>query len=568
MRETLRRFRTLRRLVRWYRGRTSAYPRWSALLGPDWDKWQSCAQRAPGPSNPPSPRILLATSLGGYWAGTTLESVLGMALTLRGADVDVLLCDGILDACQRCEVRAHADPASFAQHGPQADLCGGCFKPGQRYFEELGFRVHRYSDWITPEELGQHTALARDLTVEQIRAHQLDGVPTGEHALAGALRFFARGDLESEPTGDAVLRRYFRAALTTATVSRRLFAEHDYTATAFHHGIYVPQGIIGAVARAVGLRVVNWTPAYRKQCFIFSHDDTYHHTLLDEPTSEWESIPFGDEERDALLTYLDSRRRGTEDWIWFHNRPREALESITREAKIPLDKPVIGLLTNVIWDAQLHYAANAFESMMHWVLETIDHFASRPDLHLVIRVHPAEIRGTLPSRQRVVDEVERAFPVLPANVSIVPPESEVSTYALLDQCNAALIYGTKTGVELAATGKPVIVAGEAWVRGKGFTYDAASREEYAELLTQLPLDPLDEERLERARRYAYHIFFRRMIPIEFMEATAGDPPYRPAVGSLAELEPGSSRGLDVVCDGILTGTSFCYPAEELGWVRS
>jgi len=185
----------------------------------------------------------------------------------------------------------------------------------------------------------------------------------------------------------------------------------------------------------------------------------------------------------------------------------------------------------------------------------------------VIRVHPAEIRGTLPSRQRVEGEVRRHFPHLPDNVSLVPPESEISTYALLDRCNAALIYGTKTGVELAATGKPVIVAGEAWVRGKGFTHDASNREDYLELLSQLPLAPLDAAAVERAQRYAYHIFFRRMIPLEFMQPTGGDPPYRPDIAGLADLEPGASPGLDVVCDGILEGSSFNYPAEELGWVR-
>ena len=30
-------------------------------------------------------------------------------------------------------------------------------------------------------------------------------------------------------------------------------------------------------------------------------------------------------------------------------------------------KPVIGLLTNVFWDAQLHYRANAFKDMLDWI---------------------------------------------------------------------------------------------------------------------------------------------------------------------------------------------------------
>ena len=40
-----------------------------------------------------------------------------------------------------------------------------------------------------------------------------DGVAIGEHAYAGALRFFATGSLDEEPGAEPVLRRYLEAAL-------------------------------------------------------------------------------------------------------------------------------------------------------------------------------------------------------------------------------------------------------------------------------------------------------------------------------------------------------------------
>ena len=38
--------------------------------------------------------------------------------------------------------------------------------------------------------------------------------------------------------------------------------------------------------------LVTWNIAYRAGSFIFSHDDTYHFTLMDEPTSVWEDLPW------------------------------------------------------------------------------------------------------------------------------------------------------------------------------------------------------------------------------------------------------------------------------------
>ncbi len=559
MREVLRKSRALRRAVKWYRSKTVADPGWRKVLQRDAQEWQSALEKARN-----GPKVLLATSLGGYWAGTTLESLLALSLTLRGANVEVLLCDGVLPACQACEARAYRSLERFARRGPQADLCGNCFEPGRRIFEGLGLKVHRYTSFLTPEEAELASRLAEQIRFEDIAAYTLDRVKVGEHALAGALRFFARGDLTGEQLADPVLRRYLKAAMLTTYAARRILAGGSFECAAFHHGIYVPQGLMGEVARSLATRVVNWNPAYRKRCFVFSHGDTYHHTLLDEPTSAWEALSWDEGQESQLLGYLKSRSQGTEDWIWFHKNPLENIEAQAEEIGLDLARPYVGLLTNVIWDAQLHYPRSAFGGHMEWILETVRYFAARSDLQLVIRIHPAEVRGTLPSRQKTADELARSFPELPRNVVVIPPESRLSTYALMERANAALIYGTKTGVELAAIGIPVIVAGEAWVRGKGFTLDARSRGDYVRWLECLPLkDRMLPSAVERARKYAYHFFFRRMIPLECMEPTGGDPPYTVRVERLRELEPGRQRGLDVICDGILRGSPFIYPAEEM-----
>ncbi len=539
------------------RGRVAPPFDWQPVLRRDAAAWRAARARART-----GPRVLVGTTVGGYAAGTLVESLLAVALTLRGANVEILLCDHALSGCQQAMI-SNLRAEAIAAHGPQRKLCPACFGAGDALYRALGLRIHRLGDNVSAAERRQADACAEKIPLDAIPQFTDDGLAIGEHAYAGALRYFARGDLGDEELAEPILRRYFHAALLTTAAVKKLQQARRFEHSVFHHGLYVPQGILGQVARQEGVHVVNWAPGYRKQRFIFTHDETYHHALLAEPTSNWEDIGWNATLEKDTLDYLKSRWQGTRDWIWFHEKPQEELSAIAAQLGIDFSRPTIGMLSNVMWDAQLHYRANAFANMLEWTLSTLRYFATRPELQLLIRIHPAEIRGTIPSRQPLLAEIEKAFPQLPANVFVIPPESQTSTYAAMLPCNAILIYGTKTGVELASLGLPVIVAGEAWVRNKGLTLDASSADEYFRLLDKLPLPArLDASTTQRARKYAYHFFFRRMIPLGMFEPLTGAPPYRLNIAALDELRPGKSEGLDIVCDGILNGSEFIYPAEN------
>jgi len=545
-------WRATRLARRWYHARFDAYPNWRPLVAADPTLWPSARAAARG-----GPRVLLATAIGSYAHAITLESAVAAALTFRGAEVHALLCDGAMTACAECDASLYPNIARFVDHGPSGDLCRDCTWPAARVYAQLGLTVHRYSQWLTADDRAEARRLAGSVAFEDIRTLTVDGLAIGEHAWAGALRFFAVGSLEGQPAGEAVLRRYLEAALLTAFASQRLLRAERFSTVVLTHGIYVPWGILGEVARREGVHVVTWNVAYRKRRFIFSHDDTYHHTLMTEPRDQWEQRELTPAQDRELTKYLSSRRDGLFDWIVFHRPQRRDPEEIARQIGLDRSKPVIGLLTNVTWDAQLHYPANAFPDMLEWLVQTCEYFATRPDLQLLIRVHPAEISGFPPSRQPVLPELRTRLPQLAPNIVVVPPESDMSTYALMSLCNAAIIYGTKMGVELTSVGLPVIVAGEAWIRSKGLTRDASTPAEYFRLLAELPFrSRVDGDQLARARRYAYHFFFNRMIPLPFLDPKAGFPIYQLRLERLEELLPGASSGLDTICDGILQGRPF------------
>ena len=522
-------------------------PPWNRITGKD------LASHAP-PQMPLVRKVLIATGGAGYAAAKRVESLLAASLLTEGVEVDVLLCDGALPACFQTTLDFDSNEAKFAAHGTSKLNCITCFKPGRKTFSDVGVRVLNMGELLPGEERSRLEVLSRLTALSEIRSYSEGGVGIGEHAYAGTLRFYARASL-NDMHSEEVLRRYFLAALITHAATRRLFGDIRYDRVVLHHGIYVPQGIIADTARSFDIPTVTWHVAYRKRCFIFSHDGTYHHTLMNEPNSRWANRELSDDRRSTIESYLSSRWGGSNDQISF-SKDFSGSQKASYDF-FESDRPTVLMLTNVMWDAQLHYPANAFRTMIDWVFFTIDHFSKRSDLQLVIRVHPAEVSGTLPSRQKVAEEVTRRYTKLPENIVLIGPESPANTYELAKRSDCALIYGTKTGVELTSMGIPTIVAGEAWIRGKGVTVDVNSPENYEMELFKLPYGRrLPKDTQERALKYAYHFFFRRMIFFSSLKNTNDLRAFDFAFSDWSELGKNGDKGLGVVIRGILSGSEF------------
>lgn len=507
--------------------------------------------------------ILFCTGGGAYTSGTHIESMLSVAMQQRGYKSHVLLCDEVLPGCLQCTIDWDRDEKKFAKNGPPKMHCKTCYSSAAKMYESIGCEVHTIGSLVQREERDQIKNLVDGLSEDVIKQYTYDDIPVGEHAYAGTLRFYAKAEL-SDPYSKEILRRYLAASIISTLAIKRLCAKINFYRAVLHHGIYVPQGLFAESLIRLGIPIVTWHVAYRKETFVFSHGGTYHHTLMTEPVSEWENIEWSDHLNNEIIDYLNSRWFGTKDWIHFHRNTVFDKEKIYSEIGVRRDKPYVLALTNVMWDAQLHYPNNAFSGMLEWLKYTIKWFVENPEIQLIIRVHPAEVNGTLPSRQLVTQEIENEFGKLPDNIFIIGPNNPMSTYVIAEDCNAVIIYGTKTGVELAAKGIPVIVAGEAWIRNKGVTIDVSSPEEYKTILQTLPFKSrMNMEQQNRALKYAYHFFFRRMIPLPFLKAdNKSVKPFEFQIKSVSDLDSGVHSGLDIICDGILKQTPFIYPAEN------
>jgi len=86
---------------------------------------------------------------------------------------------------------------------------------------------------------------------------------------------------------------------------------------------------------------------------------------------------------------------------------------------------------------------------------------------------------------------------------------------------------------------------------------------FLEALDRLPFGArLDAGQTARAKKYAYHFFFRRMIPLGFIRGVEGRFETEYDLGSASDLKPGRHPGLDRICEGILNKEPFIFDGER------
>lgn len=281
------------------------------------------------------------------------------------------------------------------------------------------------------------------------------------------------------------------------------------------NGLVTELGVFYQAARHLGLDTVTYEfNDQREQVWVAQNEIV----MRQDTDSLWAAkgkTPLTPAERRQIAELEDARSsakkygKGTRFWQDVASVGGEKLR-----ASLGLDaRPVVLLATNVLGDS-LTLGRNIFTaSMAEWIGKTAQYFAARPDVQFVVRIHPGERLMKGPSSAEVIKAV---LPDLPENIRLVGPLEKVNTYDLMELAGLGLAYTTTVGMEMCLRGVPVIVAGHTHYRGRGFTYDPQTYDQYFSmldnLLKDLPARRLTPEQVETAWNYAYRFFFEFPIP--------------------------------------------------------
>jgi len=274
-------------------------------------------------------------------------------------------------------------------------------------------------------------------------------------------------------------------------------------------------GVVYRVARYLKIPAVTYEFGDQRQRIWLAQNSE---VMRQDTADLWkvrQSATLNEEQLERMRALFTARQRGAL-WENFARQWQDTPKQGAGKARAALgldERPVVLLATNVLGDS-LTLGRQVFsKSMAEWISRTVQYFAGRPEIQLVIRVHPGEV---LTHGVSMVDVVHQVLPKLPEHIHLIGPKEKVNTYDLVEVADLGLVYTTTVGMEMAMNGLPVIVAGQTHYRGRGFTHDPESWVTYFKMLGAMLETPsafrLTRAQVESAWQYAYSFFFEYPRP--------------------------------------------------------
>jgi hypothetical protein len=394
----------------------------------------------------------------------------------------------------------------------------------------LGHRVTLgylpYSDWQKPVhnfDLRRQNLYARKILAgagQFMKAISLLDIPPEKTKLPPGLEaevrevsiFDSQYTLQVEqiaPTEPVFIMRQERNHLAAAAAYSWL-KKNPQDVVIVPNGTIQELGVVYRVARHLSIPAITYEFGEQRERIWLGQNSEIMRQDTDALWKSRRKRPLNNEQR-ARIEALYRAREGGQRWenfarLWQGISPQGS-ETIRKQLNLD-QRPVVMISTNVIGDS-LTLGRQAFTSgMTEWLIRVLHYFAERPEIQVVIRVHPGEIltRGT-----SVVDIVKETLPELPSHMHLVGPREKINTYDIMQIANLGMVYTTTVGMEMAMHGIPVMVTGLTHYRGRGFTIDPTSWDDYFRRLEKILKTPekyrLSQAQIDLAWQYAYYFFF-------------------------------------------------------------
>jgi hypothetical protein len=482
---------------------------------------------------------------------TFYEGTIAKSCQIRGAGVEYLLCDGLLPECDN-----HWDSFSYNRPRP-LDLCQRCQAKAKELLDELNLPYRWLGSFVSLADRKEAFNWAQCMSPGEIRQAFFMDYPLGDWVLSSVISYFRQ--YPPDMTNWRVVNVYRGFVYSARIVSiglKNYLEENNVDSALLFNGRQSITRVAFEIFKSLEIPVLTHeTPFYQNgHLMLKANGKCWSIEPYLEYWHKWRKVPLERTSLEMTEKMLINRRYGAGLSWYAYNAPQTRRYSIRKELDLSHNKQLIALFTSstdeIAGDPELQ---GPYESQAEWVQDVVNWVRDRSDVELIVRVHPHLAGKTGLGKARDEFNIyEKLKGIIPANTRLIMPDDPLNSYALMDEADVCLSFGSSVGIEMGIMGKPVVLASRAIYEEGSHILKINDKSNLSEILERsLQKFSLREIRRE-AYRMAYYYAFKFEMPFPLVSAV-GVMDVKLNYNNLEALAPGRDSTIDQICGHLLHG---------------
>jgi len=396
-------------------------------------------------------------------------------------------------------------------------VCAVCETHKNLLRSEFNLRGPDVIEHLTADELAEVDRLLATITPNTYQTLELDGLPVGRVALYEFLIQHKR----MRPTFTEQEWLHYQIALRNTLCAffacRKILEAERPDALFSFNSLYSVNHICALLGDQRGIVTyfshLTSNLAERRYMLWVGQDKTYvflKHLIQRWP--QYRSLPCLPTSLARITNHFLEILRGQSVFVYSAKKSTQALD-IRQHFNIPTHHQLIVALMgspdeNVAAEAIAalpDYSDTLFPLQTDWLAALLEFASQRPNLTLIIRVHPREFpnkrEGVKSEHARQLEELLRD---LPPNVRVNWPSDQLSLYDLMEETDVFLNSWSSAGKEMSLFGLPVVVYSQGLLYYPAdLNYLGRTRAEYFELIDRALVEGWSFERIRQT--YRWHV---------------------------------------------------------------
>ena len=418
----------------------------------------------------------------------------------EGLNPVFFICDSAFDICTKDGMIKSREKYPF--------FCHECWN-GYKFIEEkTGIDTIRMSSNLSGYQVIADTEgklVAGFNTLSDCINYEFEGVPVGKFARKSVLRYFLTGSLTESNEVLAIFKSFITAGIRYSVAFNKILNDRPgIKYVILNNGSLVFEAIARALCDKREITYMTYETYIGNNSLIYKKNGP----VMDlDWSEEYRSYVKNFTPDDSIKLKVDGFFNDLQKGVGMY----AVLNKGHRKDKLAGIERYACLFTNLNYDTAVIDKNFLFENMEEWIISVINFWkTNNPDITLVIRVHPGELKLVTASREFLGDRIREACSNN-GKILVFDADEDVNSYELIKGMEYGMIYSSTIGLEIARAGKACLVAGLPWFRDKSFVIYPGSADEYFNKAGSLNTGTLkfipDEDELIRT---IYFVYFNRV----------------------------------------------------------